>query len=290
MVNHSRAINRVFTRGVLLDLLFHRKSEVFDFVVRQYVQNPIGKTHGQLFTEIYKYLEREKRNEYYFLNILLTRELEGKHSVMNTTALTQLHIGWHIADFVLINGEGNVYEIKSDLDNLDRLSEQLEGYYKAFSKVWVLSTVSEYDRVCNLLSKLGDMGNKTGIYCMNSDNRFFNKISRKEATQNDNYLDHVCIFKLLRKSEYENVIVNQFGELPKVPPVDHFRACLERFKELHILDAQRLALEQLKTRVKITKDVFKQIQTELKSLIYFSGLFKKLSDIELLLNSDYQRY
>jgi len=31
MVNHSRAINRVFTRGVLLDLLYHQKSEVFDF-------------------------------------------------------------------------------------------------------------------------------------------------------------------------------------------------------------------------------------------------------------------
>jgi len=49
-------------------------------------------------------------------------------------ALSQVHIGHSIADFVMINGEGQIYEIKSSLDNFDRLCDQLRDYFCAFSK------------------------------------------------------------------------------------------------------------------------------------------------------------
>lgn len=40
-------------------------------------------------------------------------------------ALTELPIGDSKADFIMINGRGVVYEIKTDLDNLNRLNSQL---------------------------------------------------------------------------------------------------------------------------------------------------------------------
>ncbi len=42
----------------------------------------------------------------------------------------------------MINGEGRVYEIKSDLDNFDRLYDQLRDYYRAFSKSVCISVYS----------------------------------------------------------------------------------------------------------------------------------------------------
>lgn len=163
MTNNNRAINLIFTRRVLNDLLVNGTSEVFNYVVQRYVNDPQDKTHGQIFSEIYHSLGEDNRNEYYYMNTLLNKLLVGIHSVHTTTALSQLHIGQHIADFVMLNGEGKVYEIKSDLDNFDRLHDQIQDYFSAFSKVSVLASIHEYDRVQKLLKDFGDMGEAVGI-------------------------------------------------------------------------------------------------------------------------------
>ena len=38
----------------------------------------------------------------------------------------------------MINDRGVVYEIKTDLDNLIRLENQLKDYYKVFSYIYVV--------------------------------------------------------------------------------------------------------------------------------------------------------
>ena len=288
MANNSRAINRVFTRGVLSDLLKTGSNEVFDYVVRRYVSDPENKTHGEIFSEIYACLGKERRNEYYYMNTLLNKLLIGIHSVKTTTALSQVRIGNHIADFIMINGEGRVYEIKSDLDNFNRLYDQLSDYFKAFSKVSVLSKLHEFEKVSLLLEGLGDIGGCVGIYLMNECDNYFNRSNRREPKEYNNYLDHSCIFKLLRKREYENALITYYHEIPQVAPVFHFRACLEQFQQIPILVAQDLALKELKKRNKITKIAFENIQPELKSIIYFSDMFHKLSDINQLLQTTYR--
>ncbi|MDR1060686.1 MAG: hypothetical protein LBL83_05635, partial [Clostridiales bacterium] len=150
----GRAINRVFTRGVITDLVERGRSEVFDAVARSCISDPEGKTHGQIISEIYARLGREHRNEYYYMNTLLNRLLAGARGASSAAALSQVPVGRHVADFVMIGGEvrgegqsegqsegrsagqsdGRVYEIKSDLDNCDRLRGQLCGFYRAFSK------------------------------------------------------------------------------------------------------------------------------------------------------------
>lgn len=288
MPNNSRAINRVFTRNVLSDLLQSGSNEVFDYVVKRYISDPTNKTHGQLFSEIYVYLGEEQRNEYYYMNTLLNKLLVGIHNVNTTTALSQVRIGRHIADFIMLNGEGRVYEIKSDLDNFDRLSDQLRDYFRAFSKVSVLSTIHEYERVTVLLDKLGEMGNAVGIYLLNDNDTYFSRSNRREPTEFNDYLEHTCIFKLLRKQEYERVLIHYYGEIPEATPVQHFRACLEEFKRIPILEAQNLAFKELKKRNIITKADFDRIQSELKSVIYFSKLSRKLPEIEQLLQQNYR--
>lgn len=135
MADNSRAINRVFTRKVISDLVQDGKSDVFDYVVKRYVEDPSGKTHGQLISEIYTRLNQQQRNEYFYMNTLLNKLLCGIHNVNTTVAFSQVRIEHSIADFVMINGEGRVYEIKSDLDNFSRLHNQLQDYFCAFNKV-----------------------------------------------------------------------------------------------------------------------------------------------------------
>ncbi|WP_037586863.1 sce7726 family protein [Stenoxybacter acetivorans] len=307
MADNSRAINRVFTRGVIGDLLQNGTNEVFDYVVQRYVNDPEHKTHGEIISEIYAHLGKEHRNEYYYMNTLLNKLLIGIHSVNTTTALSQVRIGCHIADFVMINGEGRVYEIKSDLDNFGRLHDQLSDYFKAFSNVSVLTTIHEFERVERILAEQGDMGESVGIYVVNDNNVRFNLKDRRYPRQFDDYLDHSCIkerraprqfdgyldhsciFKLLRKREYENVILQQFEGLPQVAPVFHFKACLEKFQQIPIKTAQDLAFKELKKRNKISKTAFESIQPELKSTVYFSGLTRRLPDLEQLLKTNYRR-
>lgn len=287
--DNSRVINRVFTRTVMNDLIKKGHSEIFDVVVQRYIDDPEGKNHGELISEIYSHLGDSYRNEYYYMNTLLNKLLVGIHSVNTTTALSQIRIADHIADFVMINGEGQVYEIKSDLDNFERLSDQLYDYYKAFSKVSVLASDHERERVEKVLDKMGDMGNSVGIYILSEKDTIFSKNRGRPPKQYDENLDYKCIFALLRKKEYENIILQYYHELPQAPPVSFYKACLEMFRGIPILDAQNLAFKELKKRNKISKIVFDDVPSELKAAVYFSGLYKKTPELISMLNTEYRR-
>lgn len=289
MSDNSRMINRVFTKNVFSDLLSNGSNEVFENVVRKYVLDPYNKSYGQLVNEIYNYLSKDQRNEYYYINTLLNKLLVGIHNVNTTTAFTQLRICSHIADFVMINGEGRVYEIKTDLDNLDRLHSQLSDYFKAFSKVSVLVSESNAVKVRKTLTDLGEMGNAVGIYCLNKHDIIFSKKSTREPKCYENALEHASLFKLLRKQEYENVLMRYFGEVPIVPPVFVFKESLAMFKMIPVLEAQKLVFAELKKRTRIKKEVFEKIQKELKSVVYFSDLYKSSNELERFLESIYRR-
>ena len=287
MTDNSRAINRVFTRRVICDLLQTGRNDVFDYVVKRYIVDPESKKHGELISEIYAHLGKQQRNEYYYMNTLLNKLLDGIHNVNTTTAFSQVRINHSIADFVMINGEGRVYEIKSELDNFDRLNDQLCDYYRAYSKVSVLASIHELEKVKKVLSTFGDMGDAVGIYVLSDRDTIFNKVRSREPQEYNDLLDHPSIFKLLRKREYENVILHFWGQLPQSDPVFHFKACLEQFLKIPILDAQKLVFQELKKRNKITVEEFEKIQPELKSVIYFSGLVHNMPKLELLLQENY---
>ena len=55
---------------------------------------------------------------------------------------------------MLINGKAVVYEIKTELDNLDRLECQIMDYYKAFNHVAVLTYEKNLKNVENIINNL----------------------------------------------------------------------------------------------------------------------------------------
>ena len=124
--NKTNNLNRIFTRNMLRHLIDGKTDNVYSSVVRRYTSNPDEKNNRELLSEIYCELKNNYRNEYFYKNTLLNKLLLGVHSVNTTTALTEVAIAKSKADFVLINGKAVVYEIKTELDNLDRLSSQID--------------------------------------------------------------------------------------------------------------------------------------------------------------------
>lgn len=241
-----------------------QNSSVYGTVIQRYIADSKDKDNGALISEIYEFMSKTYRNEYFYQNTLLNKLLLGKHSIRTTTALKQIPISKSKADLILINGKAVVYEIKTELDKFDRLDTQLKDYYKAFNCVCVVSSENLYERAVKILKN-----SPVGIYVLTQQNTISSKLRKEPIVDNSN-LDHTIIFKVLHKYEYESILLQYFGELPNTSQVFYYDECLKYFTQIPILEAYSMALKQLKNRNKISISEFEKVPYELKSLVYFS--------------------
>lgn len=265
MTENNLILNRLFTQNVFFDTVGSNNNTTYGTVIQRFVSDPEDKDNGTLISEVYKFMSKSYRNEYFYQNTLLNKLLLGKHSVNTTTALTQIPISKSKADFILINGKAVVYEIKTELDTFDRLDTQLRDYFKAFNHVCVVTSESQYDRAVNILQDT-----PVGIYVLTSHNTISTKL-RKEPVKDNSRLDYTAIFKVLHKREYESILLQYFGELPVASQVFYYGECQKQFSQIPILEAYAMALKQLKRRNRIKVSEFERIPYELKSLIYFAS-------------------
>jgi hypothetical protein len=238
----------------------------FVSVVKRYVNDPDKKKNSELISEIYSELKNNYRNEYFYKNTLLNKLLLGVHSVNTTTALTEIPIAKSKADFVLINGKAVVYEIKTELDNFERLENQINDYYKAFNYVAVVT----YKENLKILMKIIEsMQKPIGVYVLKKNGRL-SPVRKPEEYNNS--LDANIMFKILRKPEYEAILLKQYGKTPNVSQFRYYTECKKMFLNIPISEANSYVLEQLKNRNKIVKEDFVKVPYELKFLAYFMEL------------------
>jgi len=245
-----------------MDLINEQEISVYDTCVHRYLYNLNEKNNGQLIAKLYKYMEKKYRNEYFYKNTLLNKLLLGRHSLNTTTVLSELPINKSKADFILINGKAVVYEIKTELDTFDRLNSQINDYYKAFNHVCVVTCESNYNKLQEILKD-----SNVGIYVLTSRNTIS---TRKEPIEDNTSLGHSTLFKILRKKEFERILLNYYGELPQTSQVKYYRECFHLFSDIDIDLAYKYFLGQLKRRVNIEKEEFKKVPYELRFLIYIS--------------------
>lgn len=214
LTENNLILNRLFTQNVFFDMIDTNDNTTYGAVIQRFVNDYENKDNGALISEVYRFMSKSYRNEYFYQNTLLNKLLLGKHSINTTTALTQIPISKSKADFILINGKAVVYEIKTELDTFERLDTQLRDYFKAFNHVCVVTSDSQYDRAASLLQNT-----PVGIYALTPQNTISSKL-RKEPQEDNSRLDYTAIFKVLHKKEYENILLQYFGELPaKFVPV-----------------------------------------------------------------------
>lgn len=278
----NTTLNHLFTQRLLVKLLNHSNSSEYCSIIKRYAKDFEDKTNGQLISEIYSFMSKSYRNEYFYQNTLLNKLLLGKHSVKTTTALSQIPIANSKADFVLINGKAVVYEIKTELDSLDRLETQLSDYYSAFDHVCVVTAEQNFERVCSAVKE-----QSTGVYALTSRNTISNTLKR-EPTRCSDFLSHESLFKVLRKNEYENILTDYFEKLPCTTPVFYYGECFKLFQLIPIKDAYFHFLHELKKRNSIEVSTMQSIPYELKSVFYFSHQCRRKVDaLQVFWNSTF---
>lgn len=277
-------INKMFTVNSLKKIIGEQNNRIYKRTVSSVIdpKNEVS-TNLDALKIVYKYMSKNHRNEYFYKNTLINKILLGRHSVRTSTAIRELPILNNILDLLIINGIGQVYEIKTGLDNLLRLQDQLTAYYMVFSYCNVVTDVSHLSAVKDLLAKT-----PTGIILLTNRGTLH---VEKEAVEFNDELNSKAIFNVLRKYEFENILMSEYGMLPETTQSKYYDACFELFERINIKKSQEYMLKELKKRNPIDETNYKQFKNvpkEIKSLVYFSDYKnKEYNELNDFLESKY---
>lgn len=184
---------------------------------------------------------------------------------------------------MLINGKATVYEIKSDLDNYNRLESQLSDYFRAFNRVCVVGPEGEFDKLHEMLSST-----PVGIYCLTSRNTFSMQ-KRKEPDAYNSELEHRSIFRVLHKKEFERIIEDYFGKIPESTQARHYDVCFDRFCSIPISEAYQRSLVVMKNRNKRVTSTIRQMPHFLNSILYFlNPSQKEIRALDVFLDTHFE--
>jgi hypothetical protein len=189
---------------------------------------------------LYNKMTKEYRNEYVYKNTILNEILLRKFKLDNTILLSEFKIGKSVADLVLINGNAIVYELKTDLDNLKRLNNQLNDYKRAIDTIYIVTNNKFVKTIKNLY-------NDTNFGLIEFTEKNTLRVHKK-AVKDTSKLDHEIIFKLLRKNEYLKIIQHYFGSVPNVPNTKIFSECLSLIKKIDVIDFHNTVFRKIRNR------------------------------------------
>jgi hypothetical protein len=181
------------------------------------------KTIGGIFNFIYQSLRRVYRCEYLYKNAIASQILLERYSPKTAVLHSELQVGDSRADVVLVNGTTLVYEIKTELDSLNRLDAQLRSYQTVFDRVYVVTHAGSAE---SLSSALPD---GVGLLALSPKGLL---TETRIAESNSNRILPEMIFNMLRRHEYIDILSRHLIPIPDVPNTMIYRACRELFMEL----------------------------------------------------------
>lgn len=270
-MKETNYLNKIFTIPYL-DSIQH--SRHFQSVL--YDKNiSLPTTYKSVISDLYQELKLNHRNEYFYKNELLNSLLIQNRKISSCSALTELPVANSKTDMIFVdeNDVGTVYEIKTELDTLNRLESQIQDYYKAFSYMHIVTSSSHLQQLEQVLE-----GTNVGIIELTDDRKFAH---RKEAICNTNNLSHDVLFRILRKKEFESIVLKYFGKLPDVSDFVYYGTCLELLKNLDIVLFQKEVMSCLRKRnlVQNAESFTNNVPYELSFYGYFSKKYRNKWDM-----------
>lgn len=281
MIRYDNLLNNIFSNTNFSSFIEHKRLSCFCELVRRYIKDPDGKTNGELISEIYSEIKKNHRNEYYYKNTVLNNLLcRPDHDYKSTIAFSELPVSNSIADFVLLNGKANVYEIKTEFDNFTRLKNQLQDYLKAFPYVSVITSMSHLNNLLEL-----QKGTFFGIFLLHDNGKLEEIKTPKKCVE---YLDAQTMFNMLHKKEYEDLL-NHFCIMPKnISDFTRYTKCLEVFKTIPMENLYPEFIKLLKRREKIEYETFVSLPEEIRAVSYFGKYNRnKIKKLNNFLNSSF---
>lgn len=148
----------------------------------------IENTRKILNENILKYYPNEIAVKSSFINNVLFKS-------NNHITIFELNSGTSRVDLCKINGKSVAYEIKTDLDNFNRLNKQISDYLKLFENVYVICSKNNINKITNIIPK------ECGLYSyrITSSGRYIFK-KEKEAVYSS-YIDARSQLSLFTKQD-----------------------------------------------------------------------------------------
>lgn len=179
---------------------------------------------GRLFDVAFNLLKKKAyRYEYAYKSAITHKVLLGVHSLRTASMLTEFRIGACKADLAILNGTSTVYEIKSERDNLDRLSNQIINYRKVFAKVNIITGENHLEAIRELVPE------EVGILLLND--RFQISMIRDALNCPEKIIPQT-VFESIHRSEAVEILTRLGGTVPDVPNTRFHAAMLEKFEKL----------------------------------------------------------
>lgn len=206
----------------------------------------LNQSLGNFFDLLYQHLINSYRNEYVYKNAITQKLLLNRPSLKTSNIFSEFRVSSSKADIMIVNGTSNIHEIKTDLDNLDRLSKQLRDYQK-FSEFVSVVTSSEQSQLIE-----NTVGLDIGILILSSGFRLTtvrDPVSGIEMGK----LAHDTIFDSLRRNEYTSILENEYGLIPDFPNTMIHSECKKLFRNIDITKAHSAALDVLKKRTQLVQ-------------------------------------
>ncbi|MEC7784997.1 MAG: sce7726 family protein [Bacteroidota bacterium] len=267
-IENLRSLSQIFSNSNFQKIV--RKRDYYQTIYRinKHTNLDPNLKNQEALEIIYRALIKLYKNEYVYKNILINKLLLKKYSLATTVSFNEFKIGDSISDFVMLNGEARVYEIKTELDKLDKIEKQIEDYQKFGNKIYVVAHQSHIPKLLDLYSQ-----SEIGIIELTKRNA----LKEIKGASESKLLEIETLFKTLRKDEYLEIILKYYGSIPNVPNTLIFRECMALSKRIPILEFQKLVIEVLKKRTISNPEILlsEEVPQSLKHICYNLDLSKR---------------
>ena len=266
----AAALSRAFSSNVLAELVKSGFSKTLATVLGDAgMTSHVNMTDdlGSCFDLFYTQMKDSYRNEYVYKNTIANKILLGRHS-LNTAAMhTEFRVSESKADVLVVNGTSHIYEIKTELDGLDRLEKQLEDYRHFAEYVSIVTSDNHIEKLLKIIDP------SIGVLLLT--NRQTLKVIRP-AVSDRSILSPSIMFDSLRKSEYSEIIKSEMGFIPEVPNTLMYRECKEIFERINIEKCHNYMVSILKKRDAddFNKNFIRRVPVSLKALAASSKFTK----------------
>lgn len=260
-------VGKLFSASVIGELTKSGKSPSFARQLQSLCsskQHTCGYRVADIFDEAFEILKKpHNRNEYIYKSAITQKMLLGVHSLKTASLLTEFRVGKCIADMVLLNGTGTVYEIKSERDSLTRLEEQVHAYRDVFASVCVIAGENHIKSVLDIIPE------DVGIIQLSKRHQL---TTVRQALNVPERTNSEAIFDAIRMQEAKTILMRCGYKVPDLPNTKMYAALKHLFKQI---PAEVAHAEMVRT-LKATRD-----QSKLSSFIH--SLPKSLQAIGLTL-------
>jgi hypothetical protein len=274
MINekYNRYLSQLFGASVLTEIANTGTSEFAISVLRESgftnILSPL-RTLGNVFDDLYSYLKTHYRCEYIYKNAIANKILIGRHQSVNSSLVNEFRVGSTKADIAIFNGTSTVYEIKTELDTLGKLERQISSYRNVFDKIYVITDESQ---ISNISYELDE---DIGIIALT---KKYSLSLKRQASSNISNTNPNWIFDTLRRSEYCQIIKDEFGIVPDVPNTKIYSVCKELFSQLTPEVAHRKMVEIL--RIRRRDNTFVSFLNDLPHALKMAGLAAKFTAVQ----------